>query len=566
MQRDGGSPNVALAVLIVRASRGIAVTSLSAALLFASLACGTSAPHAAGNCRPGGKSFESGTLEGLAVIGGWAQIQSRVHAEGCHALRLDPGRTIVGREVSGARALDIAFAYRSEHAVRRPLLTLPASKISLVDDGHASVVVYRGDRPLGRVARREGRGGWARVRVKLANGTLVVRVDARIARAKVGSLGPEQRFLLGGKAAREAGALFLDAFSITARGASLPPSSASTGSRGPAGANDSPSGAGTGSQQPPTTGGTGGGGPGTGGGFGAPARPFAADSFWNSPLPAGAPLDPASGALASELRRQLGLGSPWINTTSYSTPVYRVPANQPTVRVALDVANTPLQQAWEAVPIPPYARPANGTDKSMVVWQPATDTMWEFWLMQRTDGSWHARWGGRITGASHNPAYYTGAERNWGVPATSLPLLGGVITLDDLNRGTIDHALAIAIPEARKDWWTWPAQRTDGKKDDPSAIPEGARFRLDPTLNLDSLHLYPLVRMMAEAAQRYGIVVKDQSGVVAFAGEDPTPSGSNPWSGPAGWFSGQYPSTLVQQFPWGHLQALRTEQQCCGSR
>ena len=72
--------------------------------------------------------------------------------------------------------------------------------------------------------------------------------------------------------------------------------------------------------------------------------------------------------------------------------------------------------------------------------------------------------------------------------------------------------------------------------------------------------------MMAEAAQRYGIVVRDQSGVVAFAGEDPTPTGSNPWAGPGGWFSGQYPSTLVQQFPWAHLQALRTDQQCCASR
>ena len=45
-----------------------------------------------------------------------------------------------------------------------------------------------------------------------------------------------------------------------------------------------------------------------------------------------------------------------------------------------------------------------------------------------------------------------------------------------------------------------------------------------------------------------------------------TPTGTNPWEGPNGAFSGQYPSTLVQQFPWDHLQALRTNQQCCGKR
>jgi hypothetical protein len=268
----------------------------------------------------------------------------------------------------------------------------------------------------------------------------------------------------------------------------------------------------------------------------------------------------------AELRRQLNIGAPWINTTSYSTPVYRVPADQPTVRVTLDIPYQPLQKAWDAVPVPPDARAAGGTDKAMVIWQPATDTLWEFWLMERRDGSWHARWGGRMTDVSHSPGYYTGTERNWGTSATSMPLLGGLITLDDVRSGHIDHALGMAIPEARKNWWTWPAQRTDGKKDDPGAIPEGARFRLDPRLDLDSLHLYPLVRMMAQAAQRYGIVVRDQAGVVAFAGEDPTPTGTNPWSGRDGWFSGQSPAALLQQFPWQHLEALRTEQQCCGSR
>ena len=303
----------------------------------------------------------------------------------------------------------------------------------------------------------------------------------------------------------------------------------------------------------------------TRGARGAKARPpFATSSFWNAPLPGNAPLDPASDGLVAELRRQLDVGAPWINTTDYSVPVYRVPADQQRVRVQLDIPYLPLQRAWDSVPVPAGARPAGGTDGAMVIWQPSTDTMWEFWLMRRSNGAWHARWGGRIRPVSRSPGYYTGAERNWGVTATSLPVLGGLITLDDVRSGHIAHALALAIPEARRNWWTWPAQRTDGKKDSPGAIPEGARFRLDPALDLNSLHLYPLVRMMAEAAQRYGIVVANQSGVVTFAGEDPTPTGTNPWAGPGGWFSGQYPSTLVRQFPWQRLQALRTDQQCCG--
>jgi hypothetical protein len=292
-------------------------------------------------------------------------------------------------------------------------------------------------------------------------------------------------------------------------------------------------------------------------------RVFAADSVWNAPLPADAPLDPASGALVADLRRQLGLGAPWINTTSYSTPVYRVPADQPTVRVTLDVPYEPLQKAWDAVPLPRDARPAPGTDEELVVWQRSTDTMWEFWHLRRVGGAWRARWGGRMTHVSRSPGYFTGGQRTWGATATSLPLLGGLITVDDLAQHRIDHALALSIPQARRDWWTSPAQRTDGKAAGPNAVPEGTRFRLDPALDLDRLDMAPLVRMMAQAAQRFGIVVRDQAGVVAFSGEDPAPTGHNPWSGPSGAFGGHYPSTLLRQFPWDHLQALRAERHCC---
>jgi hypothetical protein len=292
-------------------------------------------------------------------------------------------------------------------------------------------------------------------------------------------------------------------------------------------------------------------------------RAFAARSVWNSPLPRNAQLDPASDKLVAELQRQVSLGAPWINTWSYSTPVYRVPADQPTVKVTLDVPYAPLQRAWSAVPIPRSARPAEGTDAHLVVWQRSTDTMWEFWHLRNVDGAWHARWGGRMTHVSRSPGYYTGAQRNWGATATSLPLLGGLITLDDLKRRRIDHALAMAIPEARRGSWSWPAQRTDGKSAAHIAVPEGARFRLDPALDVDRLGLPPLVAMMAHAAQRYGIVVRDQSGVVTFYGEDPSPTGRNPWSEPGGWFQGKDAASLLRQFPWQHLQALLTDERCC---
>ncbi len=284
--------------------------------------------------------------------------------------------------------------------------------------------------------------------------------------------------------------------------------------------------------------------------------PFAGTSFWNAPLADDAALDQRSSAWVAELRRQLSTTNPWINTTSYSTPVYTVPAGQPTVRVALDTTSTPLHQAFEQVPIPAGAKPAAGSDAHMVVWQPATDTMWEFWLASLKADGWHARWGGRMTGVSKNPGYFTAPNPGWGATATSLPLLGGLMRISELQSGRIDHALALAIPHTKL-WksWSWPAQRSDGDTDSADAIPEGARFRLPADLDIDALQLPPVTAAIAKAVQRYGMVLRDKSGSVSFYAEDPTPTGANPY--PA--LFKTYPNLLFAKFPWDRLQALRTD-------
>jgi hypothetical protein len=291
----------------------------------------------------------------------------------------------------------------------------------------------------------------------------------------------------------------------------------------------------------------------------APAipRPFSPTSFWNQPLRADAPIDPLSGVYNADLRRQLTRWKPWINTTQFSSPVYTVPAGQPTVRVTLDNVQRDLQAAWERVPIPPDARAAAGSDGTMIVWQPSTDTMWEFWQAEKRADGWHARFGGKMANVSTNPGHYTNPT-GWGATATSLPMLGGLIRISELRAGRIDHALAIAIPQPKAGAFSWPAQRSDGRYDSPSAIPEGTRFRIDPKLDLSKISMSPVVRQLAVAAQRYGLVVRDTAGSVAFYAEDPTPTGSNPYTGARGLFGGRYPSQLLAQFPWRHLQALRT--------
>ena len=61
---------------------------------------------------------------------------------------------------------------------------------------------------------------------------------------------------------------------------------------------------------------------------------------------------------------------------------------------------------------------------------------------------------------------------------------------------------------------------------------------------------------MAQAAQRYGIIVRDRTHhAIGFFAEDPTPLGANPYTQ---LFDGKSPGVLLQSFPWKYLQAVKT--------
>jgi hypothetical protein len=275
-------------------------------------------------------------------------------------------------------------------------------------------------------------------------------------------------------------------------------------------------------------------------------------------------------ALTAEVRDEVQQGTgPGISTTSYSTPIYVVGASQPGVAVNLDgegAGDHALQQALDAVPIPPGARPAAGSDGHLTVYQPATDTLWELWRANFQSDGWHASWGGAMQDVSKSPGYYTSDSwasltspegYNWGSTASSLPVAAGVARTDELQSGQIDHALAISLPDTCADTFSAPAQRTDGTSLDSSCIPEGAHLRIDPNLDLSTLGLPPITLMLAKAAQRYGLIVRDKTGhALSFHAEDPT-TGSDPYTGPNGLFNGLQPWDFLPQFPWSHLQLLK---------
>jgi hypothetical protein len=294
--------------------------------------------------------------------------------------------------------------------------------------------------------------------------------------------------------------------------------------------------------------------------------PFGATSVWRQSIRT-APTASNSSALVANLANQASSlygGSAAFNNSAYGETFYTVGAAQQRVDVHWDDCqhkgyNPPgligIGGQLSSVPIPSDAKPSSGTDHYLSIYQPATDTMWAFWVtVLRADG-WHACWGGRMDHASTNPGWFT---NGFGVSATGLAAQGGAVNIKDVQAGSINHALALQVISAAS--WTnisWPAQRSDGSSTAVDAIPEGTRFRLDPNLNVDALHLTPVATMIAKAAQTYGFIVTDRAGCVSIVAEDGGPAqaatGVNPWKAALG----SVPSySVMTGFPWASLQAL----------
>lgn len=301
-------------------------------------------------------------------------------------------------------------------------------------------------------------------------------------------------------------------------------------------------------------------------------RPFGPDSVWNRRVDKDTQLDPNSGPLMATLLQEvqqeqtLGVG-PAIGFKRSAVAEYVVPADQPTMRVELTNPRVfwrrSLARAFRRVPLPASAHAAPGNDGHLVIWQPSKDRMWEFFHFRRQGRRRIAEWGGALKHVSRSPGYYTrsswpGARISWGATASSLSVAGGVMLISELRRHLIPHALAMALPSPRAGVWSWPAQRTDGRDPNAGVLPEGAHLRLDPQLDIDSLGLDPTTAAIARAAQRYGMIVRDQTGLgITFYAEDPgqyeRAHGRSPY--PAIW---QHETTmqLLDRFPWQYVQVL----------
>ncbi|MGD9989901.1 hypothetical protein [Pseudonocardia sp.] len=261
----------------------------------------------------------------------------------------------------------------------------------------------------------------------------------------------------------------------------------------------------------PSTGsrGTGGGGS-TGAGSGSSALFSGPGSPWGQVLAASAAVDPNSSGYVSAMQGEKFL----MSFKQWTVPVYYADASTPrqTVRLTEDWGASELRN----VPVPANAKPDPSEDAHLSIVDRSTGCVYDFWGAKGGSGGLSASWGNAIP--TNSNGIYPGGMGSRG---SGFSAAAGIVTADELRRGVINHALVFAYPQTKSGGPVAPATKSDGTSGGGNALPEGARMRLDPSLNLKSLGLNKYELTIATAMQKYGMILGDTSGGFTIYAQHP---------------------------------------------
>jgi hypothetical protein len=240
-------------------------------------------------------------------------------------------------------------------------------------------------------------------------------------------------------------------------------------------------------------------------------------------------------------------------------PIFSVPANAAMVPISvLSGCNDFTASTGSEIPIPPDAyttNPAYQDDSDMIITQPSTNSVWELWRAAKSsDGAWSACWGGKLNSATSTGVF----PNNYGISASGISYAALTVTESDIASGSINHAIAIDVPECNA--YVFPANRTDCSSSgvEPS---EGTWFRLPSSIAMPT-GMTPFAQMVFKALQTYGAVVTDHAGAVMVQAESiqdwatADGSGVDPittsWAGEPEYF-------VLNGVPWSDLQVIEPQ-------
>jgi hypothetical protein len=271
--------------------------------------------------------------------------------------------------------------------------------------------------------------------------------------------------------------------------------------------------------------------------------PFASTSPWNTPVGSGAVYE-APGAAKSNAFRTWGVPT-WMNSGSYSVPIYIATAADPVVTL-----NDTVHGTTATARVPSRAVPAGGTDSNMAIVQPDGRTL-DVWVATWTSASVL-----NVQRFAWNDITSSGLGPQGGIRGSGVSTLGGLIRDWEVNPsnpnyrdGVIRHALAVSVPTDMLLWsggssgydangygtakgYQWPASEQDWGSEwtYKGPVPMGSLLAIPKSVDVTKLGLSPAGLQLARAAQDYGAYIVDTSGSGGSVNFYAEPSlSSNPW-------------------------------------
>ncbi len=181
-------------------------------------------------------------------------------------------------------------------------------------------------------------------------------------------------------------------------------------------------------------------------------------------------------------------------------PVVRATDEDPLETVVTPAGTRRFRIPADAAP----AEPAHG-DRHLLVIDPTGRFVDECWLARRVDDGWRCRY--HVRNRLRGPGVGEGGVRAYGGSA-----LGGLVRTWELRAGSIDHALAFAMPRRNLAHGpVWPATSEDERARYRGSLPMGSMVAIPASVDLDSMGLSARGLAIARALQRHGAYLVDAS-------------------------------------------------------
>lgn len=201
-----------------------------------------------------------------------------------------------------------------------------------------------------------------------------------------------------------------------------------------------------------------------------------------------------------------------------------------------------------SVRVPAGAKADPGSDGHMVIYDPNKQTAYDLYRARRSGG----RWVGASAASVNVRSGKGGTGKRNGANAAHTALLAGLIRPQEIKRGRINHAIGVTIPGIGPGAPRCPADYNVPTTNTRNAPPEGTHFQLSKRANISGLPRTQ--KIVAKALQRYGMIVVDNGGTIAFRGENPIGKASDAWAA-VGFPSGN--SISLSGLPFDHLRVVR---------